>query len=1061
MAAAPLSLSAQQSLYVNGTAYVEPGTAVYSATSTARPALTVNGAGGAGSYTGSNITLSSTIASGEGQYGAYAYSSGTINLRGATISTEGASGNGFRLFNGSKGSLENVTISTLGASAHAVYLGNTSTATLANVNITTAGGYGLVAQNTSMLTVTGGTISTSANDAGGASLESSSTGAFTNVVIQTAGAGARGIGANAATLSVSGGTISTVNGGGIYLENASTGAISGARISLAEGNTTAQNRYGVYATGSSSATVRDVAIVTGGSSGMHGFVATNGGSLDLERVSVSTESYVGNGVATENATLTIKDSSFSTAGVNSYGVSIDQRSTATLENVNVQTTGFNGQGMRVLNGSTMTATGGTITVHGDSTSIQIANNSAATLNNVSIKTFGSEGNGVTVNGVGALATLNNVNITTTGEKAFGVVMTSSGTASGTNTLVINGGVINTGAGSPAIGINASLMDMDNVSEYPNFTNPPGGENVDYDITITNGVTLTGGTAAIWVKSILTGTNSSGDIVSFDRRTVANIHVDNSAIIGDINTDHNATVTVDLKDNSTLTGNINGGDGSTLTVNLSNSSTMAGDITTSGTGAIALNMTNHTRYDGNITHGGGALALNLAADSHGRGNWQHGNLNMDNTSSWTFTDTNSIIDNLHNDGQINLEVNTDTGEGTHLTVTGSATGNGTVHVNTEGDGKGNPNDILGGLVTGPGTGDWHWDNVDWGLEQLVVTPGADGTLSVSKNGKSSTVSALTTGLITAQKGSWFAQQNSLLKRMGDLRLLNDAYTQTLAGKDDKSVTLSADKLIENIWIRGYGQQLNYSADVTGRGFKQYIYGTDIGTDHKFTLNNSNTLYTGVFAGYGAANTDHRYNGSESNLHNYYAGLYASLLNNNGWYIDATLKAQYSDHELKGYHGGIDYFNAKYNNWSVGGSIELGKQFKFQDDWFIEPQLQANYVHILASDYSVSNGQQLNVSDLDAFQLRAGVVAGRTLKLKNGGALQPYVKISGVEMLSTGGKITSGYQSQRPNLDGARAELGAGIIWQLDNHNQLHLDYEASCGDKYDKPWGLTAGYRYQF
>ncbi|MDR1144961.1 MAG: autotransporter outer membrane beta-barrel domain-containing protein [Verrucomicrobiales bacterium] len=56
---------------------------------------------------------------------------------------------------------------------------------------------------------------------------------------------------------------------------------------------------------------------------------------------------------------------------------------------------------------------------------------------------------------------------------------------------------------------------------------------------------------------------------------------------------------------------------------------------------------------------------------------------------------------------------------------------------------------------------------------------------------------------------------------------------------------------------------------------------------------------------------------------------------------------------------------------------------------------------------------------------------------------------------------GYQATRATTDGARAELGAGLIWQLDADNQLHLDYEASFGDKYDKPWGLSAGYRHQF
>jgi outer membrane autotransporter protein len=60
-----------------------------------------------------------------------------------------------------------------------------------------------------------------------------------------------------------------------------------------------------------------------------------------------------------------------------------------------------------------------------------------------------------------------------------------------------------------------------------------------------------------------------------------------------------------------------------------------------------------------------------------------------------------------------------------------------------------------------------------------------------------------------------------------------------------------------------------------------------------------------------------------------------------------------------------------------------------------------------------------------------------------------------------KLLTPEATTRANLDGVRAELGAGIIWQLNQHNQLHLDYEASFGDKYDKPWGLTAGYRYQF
>jgi hypothetical protein len=39
----------------------------------------------------------------------------------------------------------------------------------------------------------------------------------------------------------------------------------------------------------------------------------------------------------------------------------------------------------------------------------------------------------------------------------------------------------------------------------------------------------------------------------------------------------------------------------------------------------------------------------------------------------------------------------------------------------------------------------------------------------------------------------------------------------------------------------------------------------------------------------------------------------------------------------------------------------------------------------------------------------------------------------------------------------------IIWQITRTHQLHLhlDYEASHAKKYNKPWGVNLGYRWQF
>ncbi|MDR1192194.1 MAG: autotransporter outer membrane beta-barrel domain-containing protein, partial [Verrucomicrobiales bacterium] len=119
--------------------------------------------------------------------------------------------------------------------------------------------------------------------------------------------------------------------------------------------------------------------------------------------------------------------------------------------------------------------------------------------------------------------------------------------------------------------------------------------------------------------------------------------------------------------------------------------------------------------------------------------------------------------------------------------------------------------------------------------------------------------------------------------------------------------------------------------------------------------------------------------------------------------------------------------------------------------------------LGTDYTTGAANRFAVhqDDRDVLQLRAGITLGRTLRLGESSMLQPYVKASGIEQLSTGGRLTTGDGAWRPNFDGPGAALGTGLIWQLDAHNQLRLDYEYRFGPHYETPWSINASYRYQF
>ncbi|MDR1303947.1 MAG: autotransporter outer membrane beta-barrel domain-containing protein [Verrucomicrobiales bacterium] len=768
--------------------------------------------------------------------------------------------------------------------------------------------------------------------------------------------------------------------------------------------------------------------------GRHGAYVTNQGSLTLSGGAINTSGSGASGVyIIGSSTATLNEVAINTAGVGAMGVYALNGAKVSGSGWSVRHTGGGwssneGRGISATGvGSEITVSDLQIDMAGDFGAGIIAYNGAAVVvDGGRIDTRGRRGDGVLISGTGGVSVeLRNVAVSVTGADAVGATVAASlDLGTGTQTLVVAGGSIQSAQGT-GITIDWSRPQYDANGQvfYYDLERLAAVTGMVYEVLIKDGATISG-TAALQVGSISSGTNSDGQVVPVDKQTVANIEVSGgSSLQGDLNAGDSSAVNLHLSGTSTITGDVFQHDNAAVTVTLDTGATGEGGY-----------------HGGNLITGGDS-AWTFDKNSHGNYGENHG--------VWNLGDYEVIFDNMTHTGTVTISVNSDTGAGGSITVTGTADGAGKVHIDTTGDGKADPNQVLPGIVSGDGTEHWQWDPIDWGIDTIVK----DGDHFVKKG--TSPAGAVLNSAIAVQQSLWFAQQNSLLKRMGELRYGARA-SRPLA---DKDVRVPYNNLIDNLWLRSYGQQLNVGSQVAGKAYEQLIYGVDLGTDHKFTLSADSDLYLGVYAGYGRSDIDYRTPGTDGELNSYYGGLYATWLHSSGFYIDATVKAASVDNDLKAPYGNTQ-LTASYSDVNLGGSLEIGKKFTFKDDWFIEPQFQVNYLHILAEDYT-AGPLTISAQDLDALQLRIGSVFGHTLKLANGGALQPYVKISGVETISSGGTLRNGYQSTRANTDGARAEVGGGLIWQLDTTNQLHLDYEASFGDKDDHPWGLTAGYRHQF
>ncbi|MDR1305795.1 MAG: hypothetical protein LBK76_11330, partial [Verrucomicrobiales bacterium] len=501
-------------------------------------------------------------------------------------------------------------------------------------------------------------------------------------------------------------------------------------------------------------------------------------------------------------------STIATTGFGADSVFIFNGAIGWLENTTVTSSGSMAASVRVQQDGNLTVIGGTIAATGSSAAPVLVHNNNARLNVKDAVIISNNDQPAVAALRGGVVELHDTSI----QAPVSGLSVSDGRIFGNN-LEINGAL--------SAGNNGDIKLQDSVVS--------GTANI-INVHSNGSVTVTGGT--------LTSTGSSGNVALIRGDGTINLDNVDTAAAGGIST----------------TGSFTG----TATVNLSGGSGLNGDAINSGSGALTVNLDHGTMLGDVANQGDGTLTIILDNDSVGTGGFAGGNLITGSDSAWTFDkdshgnygenngvwnigDYEVIFDNMTHSGTVNLSVNSDTGEGGSITITDTADGDGTVHIDTTGDGKADPNKVLPGIVSGDGTEHWQWDPIDWGIDQLIKDDNHFVKSGVSPAG------AVLNSSVAIQQAMWFAQQNSLLKRMGELRYGARA-SRPLAGGTP------ALHIIDNIWLRSYGQQLNVGSKVSGKAYEQLIYGVDLGTDHKFTISADSDLYLGVYAGYGRSDLD---------------------------------------------------------------------------------------------------------------------------------------------------------------------------------------------------------------
>ena len=622
-----------------------------------------------------------------------------------------------------------------------------------------------------------------------------------------------------------------------------------------------------------------------------------------------------------------------------------------------------------------------------------------------------------------------------------------------------------------------------------------------DATIVNGSSFTSNfyNNSYW-KGNLFVDNSQSEFMS-----AGHVGIDlsqNSAWEGDLTVIGNSVADaypenlhVDVASNSKWNGNlhVSGGENTIYatqnSINVSDQSGWIGDAVFNGRNNVNINVFFYSTWNGNldlsqngtdpdfsVNEGSMVLTAYSMWQGHIIDSTEGVDLNIYDNSTWLMTDDSATHElYLDNDSvisfvspstgsgdrfytldvladlnggsegaQFNLRTDLAGNQGDLVHIRGDVYGQYLLGINNQGSAWVNPANELTVVKTGNSDSDAfslaHAVEVggfEYGLKQV----GMDWNLFTTGRASSSASASL-----NGFAGSYllnYAETQTLIQRMGDLR----------QGENQNGV-----------WAKVYGGKFNSSADSFLSGFDMTYSGVQVGGDRQISLKEGKgDLYVGGMFGYGKGNLD--YGVGSGSVNSKTLGVYGTYVAPTGFYADMVLKYGWMKNDYKVLDSsGVMIKGDDMNTSGLSASLEIGQRLhldrKTKEGWYVEPQAQLTMGHQSGGNFTASNGLNINVDSYNSVLGRVGMQAGYEVKSgKN--PINVYAKASYVHEFDGDVGIRLNGVGVSQSFGDSWITYGVGATAQIAKKHNLYLDIERASGGKFNQPWAINAGYRFEW
>ena len=491
--------------------------------------------------------------------------------------------------------------------------------------------------------------------------------------------------------------------------------------------------------------------------------------------------------------------------------------------------------------------------------------------------------------------------------------------------------------------------------------------------------------------------------------------------------------------------------------------IAGHVVAMDAGVVNLNLLNSTSYLHGQTYVGTVDDVNAGII----------NVYLDNGASWNLTG-NSGLTSLHSVNSF-VDLRQSSGNST-LTVSDLDMNGATFYLNTYFDGNGTTTDrivVNGGDATGTATlrissvgtdgaltpkssngimvvdltgannksavFTLNGDVMDFGAYEYNLTQGIDENWYLTTNGVQTNTSRTINNMPALHLAIVRSGMNELRKRIGDLR--ND-YAAPPQG----------------LWVQAYGKHLKVNDTIKST---MPLFGIESGVDFDVPVDFGN-LYVGFMGGAISADNIrvHQTTISDGSGRTIApnAGLYASLMGNNGWFADATMRYFWIDMAMNNIAADGSDISYDMNRGFVTTSMEVGKKFNISS-FTISPKTELQYAHAASGQSRTNTGSDISYDATSSLLTRLALHAAYFNNGKKS-SWQTFAEIGVLNEWMGETKMNFAGLDYVSELDGIGFETRLGVMGNLSNNLYFYGDISYEIGSVYQIISG-NIGIRYPF